>query len=70
MKTLTIPILAAVGAACVISLSATAYASVHSGRESTRGNDTRASEYLPEYANNECAVGGSPPPGANCTGRR
>jgi hypothetical protein len=67
MKPSTISMLAAIAATFVIALSTAAYASVNGGKEATPISSADAPEL---WASNGCAVGGSPPPGANCSNRR
>lgn len=74
MKTATISRLIVLAAASGLMLSTAAYARDNGGRGGDRGDRgnngrDRDSSFIWKDHENGCAIGNTPPPGANCTNR-
>jgi hypothetical protein len=71
MKIRTISKLIVLAAASGLMLSSAAYAGNNGGRGGDRGDRgrDRNSDFIWRDHENGCAVGNTPPPGANCTNR-
>lgn len=70
MKRNLIPRLAVAAAATALALSTGAYARDNGGRDGgNRDRGNRDSTFIWKDHENGCAVGNTPPPGANCTNR-
>jgi len=70
MRRNLIPQLAVLAAAAALSLSTVAYARDNGGRDNgNRNRGDRDSELIWKRHENGCAIGNTPPPGANCTNR-
>jgi len=70
MRRNLVPHLAMFTAAVALTLSTAAYARDNGGRDGgNRDRGSRDSTFIWKDHENGCAVGNTPPPGANCTGR-
>jgi hypothetical protein len=71
MKTHSFSSIVVLAAASALMLSTAAYARDNGGRGGDRGDrgHNRDSDFIWKDHENGCAVGNTPPPGANCTNR-